>query len=321
MSSDERAELRGVVLDGRYKIGACIGVGGTGVVFEATRVMDGASVVIKTMRPRFAENADLIRRMEREAEVYDRVVHPGIVPIYETGRLGDGSPYLVMKRMRSESLAQLIHRTGALSCGEVAVIGARLAAILHAVHLAGYVHRDIKPEHVLLDRAPQGKLEVRLLDFGVCASHDAPVEEKARERGRVYGTPNYVSPEQAAGEPNVDARADLFSLGITLFEARTGQLPFQGKTASELLRRILTTDAPSIRSVTSDVTPELTVLVESLLSRRVQDRIPSARALSRALAPLLRDRSTVEHAFAARLQIGNERRDDRTTLPRGIVAA
>jgi eukaryotic-like serine/threonine-protein kinase len=321
MSSDERAELRGVVLDGRYRVGACIGVGGTGVVFEATRVMDGASVVIKTMRPRFAENADLIKRMEREAEVYERVVHPGIVPVYETGRLGDGTPYLVMKRMRSESLSQLIHRAGPLSCGEVAVLGARLAAILHAVHLAGYVHRDIKPEHVLLDRAPHGKLEVRLLDFGVCASHEAPAEEKARERGRVYGTPNYVSPEQAAGEPNVDARADLFSLGITLFEARTGQLPFQGKTATELLRRILTTDAPPIHAVTSDVSPELAVLVERLLSRRIQDRVPSARALSRSLAPLLRDRATIEHAFASRLSVGDERRDDRTTAPRGIVAA
>lgn len=321
MSSDERAELRGTLLDGRYRIGACIGVGGTGIVFEATRIVDGASVVIKTMRPRFADNTDLIRRMEREAEVYERVVHPGIVPVYDVGRLADGSPYLVMKRMRSESLSQLLHRAGALSCAEVAVVGARLAAILHAVHAAGYVHRDIKPEHVLLDRAPHGKLEVRLLDFGVCASHDAPPDEKARERGRVYGTPNYVSPEQAAGEPNVDARADLFSLGVTLFEARTGQLPFQGRNATDLLRRILTTDAPPIQSISSDVSDELAALIGSLLSRRIQDRIPSARAVSRALAPLIRDRAAIEHAFASRLLVGGDRRDDRTTASRGIVAA
>src|SRR5690606_18062888 len=122
-------------------------------------------------------------------------------------------------------------------------------------------------------------------------------------------------------EPNVDARADLFSLGITLFEARTGQLPFQGKTATELLRRILTTDAPPIHSISSDVSPQLAALMEGLLERRVQERIPSARALSRALAPLLRDRATVEHAFASRLQVGDARRDDRTTAPRGIFAA
>lgn len=303
MRSDERIELRGTVLDDRYQVGACIGVGGTGVVFEATRLADGTKVVLKTLRPKFVDHIDLIRRLKREAEVAERVVHPGIVPIYDVGRLSDGTPYVVMKRMYSESLARLLGRVDRLSCAEVAVIAARVAAILHSVHAAGYVHRDIKPEHILLDRAPQGKLEVRLLDFGVCASNDAPADEKTRERGRVYGTPAYVSPEQAAGEPHIDARADLFGLGITLFEARTGVLPFSEQRATDLLRAILTRDAPALSLYERDVDPRLDLLISQLLERRIDQRLPSARALSRALAPMIRDRAAIEARFVARLDL------------------
>lgn len=303
MRSDERIELRGTVLDDRYQVGACIGVGGTGVVFEATRLADGTKVVLKTLRPKFVDHIDLIRRLKREAEVAERVAHPGIVPIYDVGRLSDGTPYVVMKRMYSESLARLLGRVDRLSCAEVAVIAARVAAILHSVHAAGYVHRDIKPEHILLDRAPQGKLEVRLLDFGVCASNDAPADEKTRERGRVYGTPAYVSPEQAAGEPHIDARADLFGLGITLFEARTGVLPFSEQRATDLLRAILTRDAPALSLYERDVDPRLDLLISQLLERRIDQRLPSARALSRALAPMIRDRAAIEARFVARLDL------------------
>lgn len=303
MRSDERIELRGTVLDDRYQVGACIGVGGTGVVFEAMRLADGTKVVLKTLRPKFVDHIDLIRRLKREAEVAERVAHPGIVPIYDVGRLSDGTPYVVMKRMYSESLARLLGRVDRLSCAEVAVIAARVAAILHSVHAAGYVHRDIKPEHILLDRAPQGKLEVRLLDFGVCASNDAPADEKTRERGRVYGTPAYVSPEQAAGEPHIDARADLFGLGITLFEARTGVLPFSEQRATDLLRAILTRDAPALSLYERDVDPRLDLLISQLLERRIDQRLPSARALSRALAPMIRDRAAIEARFVARLDL------------------
>lgn len=320
MRSDERTELRGAILDDRYQVGACIGVGGTGVVFEATRLVDGTKVVIKTLRPKFVDHIDLIRRLKREAEVAERVAHPGIVPIYDVGQLHDRTPYVVMKRMYSESLARLLGRVDRLSCAEVAVIAARVAAILHSIHAAGYVHRDIKPEHILLDRAPQGKLEVRLLDFGVCASNDAPVDEKGRERGRVFGTPAYVSPEQAAGEPHVDGRADLFGLGITLFEARTGALPFPEQRATDLLRAILTRDAPPLSTFVDDIDPRLELLISQLLERRLEQRLPSARALSRALAPLVRERASIESAFVARLDLAGVGEEGEDTKRRAAHA-
>ena len=321
MPSDERSELRDSVLEGRYRVGACIGVGGTGIVFETTRLVDRASLVVKTLRPTFAHNPDLIRRVHREAEVTRRVHHPGLVPILDVGHLTDGSPYLVMRRMGAESLKRYLRRRGTLEVAEVAVIVQRVAAILHLVHQAGYVHRDIKPEHVLLDRGPEGNLSVSLLDFGVCASDTADEEEKERERGRVFGTPCYVSPEQASGDPYVDGRADIFGLGITMFEMLTGCVPFHGSTVTHLLRRIIREDAPRVGLIAPTVDLRMDTLVAQCLARPRDARPYGARALARALAPFVGDRAAVEGRLAASLQVADDASDHMVTVPNSIAAA
>ncbi len=206
----ERTELRGTTLGGQYRIGSCIGVGGTAVVFEAKRVFDDSRVIIKTLRPTFVHETDIVNRLCREADVAAALRHPGIVPVVDQGVLPDGSPYLVMKRVDGESLASLVRRCGSLNVAETSVIAIRVASILHAIHAEGVVHRDLKPEHVVLDRGLSGNLRVFLLDFGVCASSKVSPEEQESEKGRVFGTPSYVSPEQAIGNPHVDGRADLF---------------------------------------------------------------------------------------------------------------
>jgi len=321
MASDERSELRGTVLEERYRVGACIGVGGTGVVFEATRLCDRASLVVKTLRPVFAHNPDLVRRVHREAEVTRRVHHPGMVPILDVGHLPDGSPYLIMRRMYAESLKHYLRRRGTLDVAEVAVIVQRVAAILHLVHQAGYVHRDIKPEHVLLDRGPQGNLSVSLLDFGVCASDLASEDEKERERGRVFGTPSYVSPEQASGDPYVDGRADLFSLGITMFEMLSGCVPFSGSTVTNLLRRIIREDAPRLGLMAPTVDLRMDDLVAQCLARPRDGRPHGARALARALAPFIADRAVIERRLTSSLQVTEDAADLAATRPNTIAAA
>src|SRR5690606_33033240 len=125
----------------------------------ARRERDGAMLVVKTLRPKFAHNADLIARLKREAEVAQTVFHPGIVPVLDHGLLHDGSPFLVLKRLYGESLSRLQRRVGPLPVSETALITMRVASILHAVHQAGYVHRDVKPEHIILDRNRLGELE------------------------------------------------------------------------------------------------------------------------------------------------------------------
>ncbi len=302
--TDERSDLRGRVLDSAYRLGPAIGVGGTGVVLEATRLADDASVVVKVLRPQFAGHADLERRLRREAEVFERVRHPGIVPVHDLGMLEDGSPYLVMDRMRSESLLRYVRRVGVLSADQATALIIRLSSILHAVHQGGYVHRDIKPEHILLDRLADGSLHVSLLDFGVCAADTAPAAERERERGRVYGTPSYVSPEQASGQPNVDGRADLFSLGTTVFECLTGELPFAGSTVTNLLRKILLEDARRVSSLRWDVPSWLDDALSSMMHRDPACRPVGARALGRSLLPHLPNRERVERELAARLEIG-----------------
>ncbi|KPK17175.1 MAG: hypothetical protein AMJ62_02930 [Myxococcales bacterium SG8_38] len=320
-ASFERNELRGQLLDGRYRIGSPIGTGGTGIVFEAERLATLERVVIKMLRPSYAGNPDLMSRVRREVEVARRVFHPGIVPVIDHGTLYDGSPYLVMKHMRSESLASYLKRRGPLHAHEISVIVARLSSILHSVHRHGYVHRDIKPEHVLLNRGGYGELDVHLLDFGVCAAETAPADERARERGRVYGTPSYASPEQASGNPFVDARADLFGVGVTMFEALTGKLPFTGSDVTGVLRQIIRQDAPRTQSFAPHVDDEMDELVAKLLSRAPAGRHPSARALMRSLGPWLQDRVRTERALAATLEVASEASSIRPTAAHEMVAA
>ena len=319
--SRERCELRGQILDGRYRVGNAIGVGGTGIVFEAERLATLEPVVVKTLRPAYAGNPDLTARVLREVEVARRVFHPGIVPVTDHGTLDDDSPYVVMKYMRSESLATYLRRSGTLSAPQVSVIMARLASILHSVHRHGYVHRDIKPEHILMNRGAYGELDVHLLDFGVCAAETAPADERSRERGRVYGTPSYASPEQASGNPYVDARADLFGVGTTMFEALTGRLPFTGTDVNTVLRRIIREDAPRASLLSPHVCPAMDNVLSKLMSRNPAARYPSARALMRALEPWLQDRVRTERALAETLQVPAETSSIRPTARHEMAAA
>jgi serine/threonine protein kinase len=226
--------------------------------------------------------------------------------------------------MYGESLSRLLLRNTELADAEVAALASRVAGILHSAHNVGYVHRDVKPEHVLLNRSATGDLTVHLLDFGVCSSALAPEDEKKRECGKVFGTPSYVSPEQASGKADIDGRADLFSLGIVMFEALSGRVPFSGTTVSKLLIRIIRDDAPRVRDVQDSVHPDLDLLVSRLLARDPKDRLPSARALSRALAPFVGDRRQVEQGIASMLHETSHVADTaptvRCTVPEQKVA-
>lgn len=313
MEAVERHELRGRVLDDRYLLGEVLGIGGTAVVFEAIRIEDGLDVVVKTLRPIFIDNPDLVRRLRREGEVARTVAHPGIVAVLDEGVLEDGSPYLVLERLRGECMARLLRRVTTLDAEIVGLVMVRLAAILHVAHAHGYVHRDVKPEHIVLDRGEDGGLRVRLLDFGVCAAQTAPPDEKSREVGRVFGTPSYVSPEQASGDPDVDARADVFGMGVVMFEALTGRLPFTGSNVANLLRRIIREDAPRAGLIRHDVDFAWDELVARALARVAEDRFPSMRALARAIAPLLPDRAAIEQRLLAILDVRSRGLEGATT--------
>ncbi len=317
----ERSELSGITLDDRYVLGKTIGVGGTGVVFDAHRLEDGERVVVKTMRPVYAYNPDLVERLHREAEVASRVSHPGIVSVQGEGQLDDGSPYLVMTHLRGESLSRILLRERTLDAEEAATIAIRVTSILDACHARGYVHRDIKPEHIILDRGPSGALKVSLIDFGVCAAETASHESRESERGRVYGTPTYCSPEQASGNPYVDARADIWGVGVVLFESLAGKVPFAASNVTALLKRIIREDAPRVGLAAHRVSRGFDELVSRTLAREPEARPASGRALRRLLRAHVSDQKRVERTIASRLRIAAPDPDWVATEPGEIVAA
>jgi serine/threonine-protein kinase len=226
-----------------------------------------------------------------------------------------------MPLLTGESMTRMLLRKTVLPVDTVAALVSRIAAILHAAHCTGYVHRDVKPEHLLLEPSSTGDLVAYLLDFGVCSSEDAPPDEKERERGKVFGTPSYVSPEQAAGEVEIDGRADLFSLGVLAFEALTGRLPFTGSTVSKLLLRIIREDAPRVSDLMPKIDPAIDDIVARLLARDPNDRFPSARAVARALAPYVGDRKLVERRIASSLKTAAVSGDALPTTHRSAAMA
>jgi len=290
---DDRADLIGRVVGGHYHVLSRLGGGGTGLVFDALCTQSGEAVALKTLRPSLIRHVDLSTRLRREYEVAKRVLHPGLVRFVGEGSLPDGSPYLAMKLLRGASLAEVLARYERLSTGIVTMLASRVASILHSAHTAGYVHRDVKPEHIYLSRTPQGGLRVHLLDFGVCYSEQADPDEKRREAGRVFGTPRYVSPEQASGELCVDGRADLFGLGVVMFEALTGKVAFAAPSVAKLLLRIVREDAPRAGDLVH-MEARLDGILAKLLMRDKRERMPTARALSRALLPYAGMRSRAE---------------------------
>ncbi len=305
-----RDELLGAVLDGRYTVLSVLGRGGSGAVFEVERITDGQRFALKVLQRDAATHPDLVRRLRREGQVGRSLRHPGIVRCTAEGTLDDGSPYLVMERLRGESLSSLLSRVGPIGVDHACTVGQRVAGILHTVHASGYVHRDVKSEHVWLSRTSNGGLGVHLLDFGVCLAPDLEPELRSREKGRVFGTPGYVSPEQARGDDVIDRRSDLFSLGVVLFEALTGERPFQGPNVAVILRRVLEGRAPYLGALRRDVPPGVSRCIARLLDPDPVARMANARSAERALAVHIARPAESERILAS-LTVSGERKPGR----------
>jgi serine/threonine protein kinase len=280
MLIDARKELWDRFLDGQYHLGRPLGRGGSAVVFAA-RAADGRPVAVKMLLPREAHVRDLCERLRIEAAVPRAVHHPGLVACLGEGELYDGSPYVVFERVVGQSLLELVKSLGPLPSAEATVVFRGVARVLSAVHAAGYVHRDVKPEHILLSEE-RGMLRVHLIDFGVCQP-SAAWPGSLREQGRVFGTPGYAAPEQILSEGRIDARADLYALGATMYQALTGQLPFGEGNAAVLMRRTLEQSPARVSRLCPAVPAALDTCVQRLLARSPDERPLNARVVERAL--------------------------------------
>ncbi|HEU4719749.1 MAG TPA: protein kinase [Gemmatimonadaceae bacterium] len=262
-------------LAGEYSLDRELGRGGMGVVYLAREVRLARPVAIKVLPPALAANAERREAFLREAQTAAALTHPNIVPVYAVGERG-GFVYMVMAFVEGTTLGERIRSRGPLLPGQAARVLREVAWALAYAHGAGIVHRDVSAENILLERGSERAL---VTDFGIASAIEA---NALTVDGRVVGNAHYVSPEQAAGEP-LDARSDLYSLGVVGYYALTGRLPFDGATSGEVVTQHLTTTAPAITSVAPSVPPRLAAAVERCLHKLRIRRYRNAESFAEAI--------------------------------------
>jgi serine/threonine protein kinase len=235
----------GTVLGERYRIEEVIGQGGMGTVYRAQHLTLGKTFAVKVLKTLHTARPDFVARFQREAIAASQIHHPGIVDVFDFGRAVEGSFYCVMEYLSGETLAERLATKGPLPVREAIRVGRDMARALAAAHAQGIFHRDIKPENVLLVPQPGAPDTVKLVDFGIARLAETPRDGRETGDGVILGTPQYMSPEQASGLSQ-DARADVYSLGVLLWELLAGAPPFQGVSATHVLAAHLLEPAPRL---------------------------------------------------------------------------
>ncbi|HEV8548086.1 MAG TPA: serine/threonine-protein kinase [Polyangiaceae bacterium] len=275
----------GAIIAGRYKILGFIGAGGMGAVYRAEHVHMRKTVALKLLHKEFLGVDEVVARFEREAIAAARIEHPNVVAASDFGKLEDGSFYLVLEFVAGTSLRALIEKNGALPLARTLRIAQQTVQALGAAHAAGVVHRDLKPDNVMLVATSDGTDRVKVLDFGIAriAQPDPKRDStKLTQVGMVMGTVAYMSPEQATGQA-VDERTDLYSLGIMLYEMIAGRVPFDAELPSQVLARQLVEEPPPLPVSTP---PALARLVLDLMQKKPEDRPATAQEVLDRLAEL-----------------------------------
>jgi eukaryotic-like serine/threonine-protein kinase len=283
----EPEALVGTTLDGRYLLGAHLATGGMGAVFRATHVYMRKEVAIKVLRPDLTASGEIVERFRREAEIAASLDHPNIVRVSDFGRSPEGYLFLVMELLHGESLFDRIRREGALPPDEAVPIVVQICHALEAAHARCVVHRDLKPENVFLARNPQGGETTKILDFGIAKIADA-ANVGTTQAGMVVGTPEYLAPEQALGVA-VDARADLYAVGLIAWRMLVGHHPFKAEDARGLLMMQATRPVPAIVDARPNLAeyPALAAAIARACAKDVAARTPTAAALAGELADAL----------------------------------
>ena len=281
---DESPLAPGTVLAERYRIHDLVGRGGMGAVYRAEHLALGNTVAVKVLRASHGAHADIVRRFQREAVAASQIRHPGIVEVTDFGRTPDGHFYLAMELVEGETLARRLARLGPLVPGEAVALVRELARALGAAHDRGIYHRDIKPENVLLARDGT----VKLADFGIARLAEGPRDARETAAGLIFGTPHYMSPEQAAGQRQ-DGRSDVYALGVLLFELLTGAPPYLGASATHVLAAHLLSPVPRLpaQGPHGPIPSTLADLVARMMAKNAADRPTTMAEVEAALDAVL----------------------------------
>ena len=255
--------LLGTTLNGRYRLEARIGAGGMSTVYRATDETLQRQVAIKLMNREIASDSDQLERFRREARAVAQLSHPHIVGVIDYGE-DDSRPYIVFEYVEGETLKERIRRNGRLPITEAVAYAIEIARALGTAHARHIVHRDVKPQNVLIDEEGSAKVT----DFGIARTLD---EEGLTADGRVLGTTDYVSPEQALGRP-VTGQSDLYSLGVVLYEMLTGEVPFKGENQVAVAMKHVREEIPDVQHKRPEVSAALASVLDTATAKRLEDR-------------------------------------------------
>jgi serine/threonine-protein kinase len=292
-------DLIGSIIADRYLVLSKLGEGGMGQVYLAEHVKMGRKSAVKVMNPGTVNDADAISRFNREAANASRISHQHAAQVYDFGETADGLIYLAMEFVEGEPLTDILARDGALPPERAGEIVRQTAEALQVAHDLGIVHRDLKPDNIMLAKFRDGSDCVKVVDFGIAKA--AGVEaQKVTRTGLVIGTPEYMSPEQIAGDP-LDARSDIYSLGLVAFNILTGRLPFPSKTAQESVIMRLTEPPVRLAKMRPQIawTPKVQEVMDKALQRDAALRYASANEFGRALSAAVQGLTSATEASAA----------------------
>ena len=284
----DRIPAPGEIIASKYEVLRVLGVGGMGVVLAARHIQLGQTVAIKFMRGQAAADSAAVGRFQREARAVAALSSEHVAKAYDVGTLETGAPYIVLEYLAGEDLSELVRRNGPMAVPDV--LGAVLQACeaLAEAHAMGIVHRDLKPSNLFMTRRKDGSRLVKVLDFGISKMTSLNAAASANSltaSGAIMGSPAYMSPEQVRSAKEADARADIWALGVIVYELVTGRSPFAGETLGETLARILSEAPAPLHELRPDVPAGLGAVVARCLERDVERRVQTVAELASRLAP------------------------------------
>jgi len=271
---------------GNFQLLRTLGEGGMGVVYEAQHMTMHRRAAIKVLRSELASDPQAIRRFFNEARATNEVRHPGIVQIYDCGTHQDGSPWLIMELLEGETLSRRIGRVGAMPATDVIGLGAQAASVLEAAHRAGIIHRDLKPDNLFIvnNQETESGERVKVLDFGIAKlTSSGGAKSMHTQTGMLMGTPLYMSPEQCRGTGQVDARSDIYSFGLILYQMISGELPFVSEGMGELFDMQMNRPPPPLPKKVPGVNAALAATIEKMLRKNPAERVQTMGEVQRAL--------------------------------------
>jgi serine/threonine-protein kinase len=270
-------------LGGDYRVDDLIGKGGYAAVFAVQDLRLDRPLAAKALLPEFAASEDIAARFRREARTMAKLSHPNIMPVFFVGRERE-VPFFVMPRIVGASIGEMVRRQGHLELSQVVRIASDIASALDYAHAAGVIHRDVKPENILVDEASGRAV---LTDFGISKAVVPEAAATATVQGVFLGTPQYSAPEQIAGEGKVDARADIYSFAVVIYEMISGRVPFDGPNASRVAAQHLFSPVPPLSRSAPHVSRKVDDVIARAMAKSPGDRFPSAGAFVGALEAAL----------------------------------